>query len=67
MKRNTCTHCSYAEALEGLVEKSNPQEDEDRKYKQPTERTRKHRATAVVTEDFPELADEQEVIKTEEG
>eukprot|EP00957_Ditylum_brightwellii_P058031 4400734-Ditylum_brightwellii.AAC.1 len=54
-------HCSYAEALKGLVEKSSPQEDEGRKYDQPTEMTRKHRVLAVVTEDFTDLADEQEV------
>eukprot|EP00957_Ditylum_brightwellii_P124497 9487955-Ditylum_brightwellii.AAC.1 len=41
MKRNTLTHCSYTEALKGLVETSNPQEEEYRKYNQPTERTRK--------------------------
>eukprot|EP00957_Ditylum_brightwellii_P027934 2110434-Ditylum_brightwellii.AAC.1 len=61
-----CTHSSYAEALKGLVEKSNLQEDEDREYDQPTERTRKCRAIAAVTEDLPDLADEQEVTKTEE-
>eukprot|EP00957_Ditylum_brightwellii_P177642 13530679-Ditylum_brightwellii.AAC.1 len=66
MKRNTHTHCLYAEALKGLVENSNLQEDEDRKYNQPTERTRKCRTIAVVTEDFPDLTEKQKVIKMEE-
>eukprot|EP00957_Ditylum_brightwellii_P008547 648108-Ditylum_brightwellii.AAC.1 len=35
------THCLYAEALKVLVELSNPQEEEDHTYFQPTEQTRK--------------------------
>eukprot|EP00957_Ditylum_brightwellii_P120258 9175563-Ditylum_brightwellii.AAC.1 len=67
MRRNTRTHCLYAEALKGLVELSNPQEVEDRTYDQPTEQTQKRCAISVVTEDFLTLVDDQEISKTTEG
>eukprot|EP00957_Ditylum_brightwellii_P035455 2688081-Ditylum_brightwellii.AAC.1 len=46
MRQETCTHCSYAEDLKGLVEGSNPQEEEERKYDQPTEKTHKCQTVA---------------------
>eukprot|EP00957_Ditylum_brightwellii_P059480 4516002-Ditylum_brightwellii.AAC.1 len=67
MRRDTCTHCLYAEALKGLVKSSNPQKEEDHIYDQPTEQTRKRHAISVITEDFPTLVDDQEIIKTTEG
>eukprot|EP00957_Ditylum_brightwellii_P044173 3351563-Ditylum_brightwellii.AAC.1 len=58
IRQETCTHCSYAEALKRFVEARNPQKEEEQKYDQPTERTCKRHAIAVVTEDFPDLADD---------
>eukprot|EP00957_Ditylum_brightwellii_P210846 15365477-Ditylum_brightwellii.AAC.1 len=64
--KTTKMHCSYAEALKGFAEAGNPQDEEESQYNKLSEKFCKRRVIAVMMENFPDLADEAEVMKAEE-